>query len=232
MGPAEAIRDLAESPLAAAGLELWDVEVGADFLRILVDRPGGVDLDALSAASATLSPLLDERPDLVPPDTYQLEVSSPGVERTLRIPEHYRRYVGQPVSVKTTQPVAGSRRLHGTLHAVEADGILIALDDAKADAVALAVPYQVIDRAKTVLVWGPTPKTGKPSRKAAPKLAKAGRADVGLADVGVAEVGLADAGSKPAPAAPGEATGPTPTPSPSSAISRSSAPSPSKDATP
>ncbi|MCU4183748.1 ribosome maturation factor RimP [Acidiferrimicrobium sp. IK] len=227
MGPAEAIRDLAESPLAAAGLELWDVEVGADFLRILVDGPGGVDLDALSAASATLSPLLDERPDLVPPDAYQLEVSSPGVERTLRTPEHYRRYVGQPVSVKTTQPVAGSRRLHGTLHAVEADGILIALDDAKADAAALAVPYQVIDRAKTVLVWGPTPKTGKPSRKAAPKPAKAGRADAGLA-----EAGLAGAGSKPASAAPGEATASMPTPSPSSATSRSSAPSPSKDATP
>ena len=115
MGPAEAIRDLAESPLAAAGLELWDVELAAGVVRILVDRPGGVDLDALSAASATLSPLLDERPDLVPVDAYELEVSSPGIERTLRTPSHYRRYIGQAVSVKTTEPVAGSRRLRGTL---------------------------------------------------------------------------------------------------------------------
>lgn len=166
MGPAEAIRDLAEPPLAAAGLELWDVEVAADVVRVLVDRSGGVDLDALSAASAALSPLLDERPDLLPAAAYQLEVSSPGIERTLRTPEHYRRYLGQPVSVKTTEPVAGSRRQRGTLAAVEDGGILLALDDAEAGAPAVALPYPVIARARTVLVWGPAPKLDRrsPSR--------------------------------------------------------------------
>ncbi len=94
MASTESIRELAEPILASAGLELWDVEIIGDVVRIMVERPGGVDLDALSAASAVLSPLLDAHPEATPDSRYQLEVSSPGVERTLRTPEQYRRYVG------------------------------------------------------------------------------------------------------------------------------------------
>jgi ribosome maturation factor RimP len=164
MGPAEAIRDLAEPLLVAAGLELWDVEVTAEVVRILVDRPGGIDLEALSTASASLSPLLDEHPEVVPTDAYQLEVSSPGVERTLRTPEQYRRYLGASVSVKTTRPVAGSRRLHGTLSALDDHGIRVDLDDAPVGAAAVAVPFSLISRTRTVLVWGPAPKAARPAR--------------------------------------------------------------------
>ena len=168
MGPAEAIRDLAESPLAAAGLELWDVEIGPDVVRLLVDRPGGVDLDSLTTASAALSPLLDARPDLVPVATYQLEVSSPGVERPLRTPSQYRRYLGETVAVKTTEPVAGGRRLRGALVAADEECILVALDDKPAGTPAVRVPYSVISRATTVLAWGPAPKPDprRPSRSA------------------------------------------------------------------
>ena len=168
MGPAEAIRDLAEPPLAAAGLELWDVEIAGAVVRVLVDRPGGVDLDALSDASALLSPLLDEHPDAVPAGAYELEVSSPGVERTLRTPEQYRRYLGQLVSVKTTQAVGGSRRIRGTLTAVAADAIVVAPEDGPG--APLDIPLHLVSRARTVLVWGPAPKPGKggqPRRAAA-----------------------------------------------------------------
>ena len=164
MGSAQALRDLIEPPLAAAGLELWDVEVVAGIVRVLVDRPGGVDLDVLSEASSALSPLLDARPDLAPADAYQLEVSSPGIERSLRTPDQYRRYIGETVSVKTTSPVAGSRRIHGTLAAVRDDAIEVSLDGAPAGAEPLTVPLAVISRTRTVLVWGPTPKPGRPAR--------------------------------------------------------------------
>jgi ribosome maturation factor RimP len=178
MGPVETIRDLAEPSLAAAGLELWDVEVAADVVRVLVDRPGGVDLDVLTAASAILSPLFDEHPELLPGDTYQLEVSSPGIERNLRTPDQYRRYVGQTVSIKTSEPVAGSRRLRGVLTAVDGTGLEIALEDAAAGSPAIPVPFTHIQRTRTVLAWGPTPKskpTPKPTRAAAPPYSPSGK---------------------------------------------------------
>ena len=109
----ECIRDLVEPVLASVGLELWDVEITRDVVRIMVERPAasldaggpapsgpdsggrpGVDLDALSDASGALSPVFDTHPDAVPAGRYQLEVSSPGVERTLRTPEQFRRYIG------------------------------------------------------------------------------------------------------------------------------------------
>ena len=55
----------------------------------------------------------DPTPEATPGLSYQLEVSSPGIERTLRTPEQYRRYLGSPVSVKTTEAVRGSRRWTG-----------------------------------------------------------------------------------------------------------------------
>src|ERR1700744_6301678 len=101
MATGKELCEVAAPLLEAAGLDPWDVEISGDALRFLVDRPGGVDMDALTAASHALSPMLDDREDLVPAGRYQLEVSSPGIERTLRRPEQYRQYVGTPISVKT-----------------------------------------------------------------------------------------------------------------------------------
>ncbi len=166
MGPADAIRDLAGPPLVAAGFELWDVEVAADVVRVLVDRPGGVDLEALAEASTALSPLLDEHAELTPGGRYELEVSSPGVERTLRTVDQYRRYLGALVAVKTTEAIGGSRRLRGTLLGVDDEAVTVGLEDAPAGAAPVRVPHAVIQRTRTVLVWGPAPKPGK--RPAAP----------------------------------------------------------------
>ena len=158
----DSIRQLVEPALTSAGLELWDVEMARDVLRIMVDRPGGIDLDALSLASGVLSPLLDEHPEATPVGSYQLEVSSPGAERTLRTPDQYQRYVGTPITVKTAEPVAGSRRHKGTLVAAGDEGIEVQPDDAPGGA-PVELRYDQIDRARTVLVWGPAPR---PSAKA------------------------------------------------------------------
>jgi ribosome maturation factor RimP len=157
MASNDSIRALAEPVLAASGLELWDVERSGDTVRFLVERPGGVDLDALTAASGLLSALLDEHDELVPDRRWNLELSSPGVERALRTPEHYRRCVGSLVSVKTTEVVGGVRRLQGILGAVTEDGVVIAAGPS-AEAEPIALAWEQIDRARTVLVWGPAPK--------------------------------------------------------------------------
>jgi ribosome maturation factor RimP len=152
-----ALHSLVRPLLAAAGLELWDVEVRAEVVRVLVDRPGGVDLDALTTASRVVSALLDAHDELAPRGGYDLEVSSPGLERTLRTPEHYRRCVGAQVSIKTVEPVGGARRLRGTLTAAGDEGCEITLSELPAQPVSLA--YTRIERARTVLDWGPTPET-------------------------------------------------------------------------
>jgi ribosome maturation factor RimP len=172
----EGIRELVEPVLASVGLELWDVEVTRDVLRIMVERPlapdppgpgdqprSGVDLDALSDASQVLSPVLDDHPEAVPAGRYQLEVSSPGIERTLRTPEQFRRYLGSDITVKTSEPVAGARRHRGRLLDVGVTGIDLAPDEAPDDR--LQFRFDQMDRARTVMTW-PSPAERPRSRPA------------------------------------------------------------------
>jgi ribosome maturation factor RimP len=162
MGPAESVRELIEPLVTSAGLECWDVELAAGIVRVLVDRPGGgVDLDALSHLTQVISATLDDV-DVVPGGRYQLEVSSPGVERTLRTPDQYRRFVGSLLSVKTAVAVDGERRFRGVLLAADDDGITLELDNSPR-----RMEYRDIQKAHTVLVWGPTPKPGSPQRRGA-----------------------------------------------------------------
>jgi ribosome maturation factor RimP len=155
---------------------LWDVEITRDAVRVLVDRPGGIDLDALAGVAGTVvSPILDEHPDLTPEGRFDLEVSSPGIERTLRRPEQYGRYIGSLVSVKTGVAVAGSRRHQGTLLSADSEGIVLAPEGARDDQT-LAIGYGDIERARTVLVWGASPKgsptSGSPGSKSKQKAVK------------------------------------------------------------
>ncbi len=189
MGSTDSLAGLARPLLNEAGLELWDIEVGPSVVRILVDRPQGVDLDALSAATRVLSPLLDQRDDLVPGDRYDLEVSSPGIERTLRTAEQYRRYIGSLLTMKTTVAIDGSRRFRATLFAVADDAIDVVVDGSSQP---VTVPLDQIDRARTVLEWGPTPKEARPQPgKAKPGKAKQGKAKPGKAKQGKAKQGKA-----------------------------------------
>jgi ribosome maturation factor RimP len=168
MGSAEGIRELVEPAVAAAGLELWDVEVSRTLVRVLIDRPGGIDLDSLAGvANRVVSPLLDEHPELTPPGRFQLEVSSPGVERTLRTPEQFRRYIGQQITVKTTVPIEGSRRHNGILTSVSEGSI--GLNPGGVAESSIEIPMGDVDRARTVLVWGPSTadSTSRPRKRPA-----------------------------------------------------------------
>jgi ribosome maturation factor RimP len=139
--------------MSAAGLELVDVELRSGVLLVTVDRDGGVDLDALTEANRSASAVLDELDPV--PGRYALEVSSPGVERTLRTPAHFWRAVGETVTVKTRPQVGGDRRLRGRLVAADDDGFELAIEDAEGP---LRLVYGDIDRARTVFEWGAAPR--------------------------------------------------------------------------
>jgi ribosome maturation factor RimP len=157
----ETIAAAIEPVLADMGLELYDIELTtsgrARTLRVLVDREGGVDLDAITAATERVSPVIEAHEKLQGPFT--LEVSSPGLERPLRRPEHFRRALADTVTVKTRDAAGGVRRLHGRLLDAGDDGITIETDDTTE-----RIPYDQITQARTVFEFGPAPKAGKSKR--------------------------------------------------------------------
>lgn len=160
----KAVEDAVMSALAcapAAGIpddvEVVDVELGQGVLRVRLDRPGGIDLDVLTAANRVVSDALDElerdaraagRSSPLPA-RYELEVSSPGVERPLRTPEHFARHVGSLVAVKTRPGTAGARRLKGRLSGAGGEGVVIEVDGEGPRPLA----YAEIERATTVFEW-------------------------------------------------------------------------------
>jgi ribosome maturation factor RimP len=107
---AERARSVLGPVLARDGYEVVDVEWvrggGRWTLRVFIDRPGGVNVDDCQLVSRIIDPILDVE-DFIEP-AYDLEVSSPGVDRPLRTPEHFERYKGQRVHVKAYGPVAGT----------------------------------------------------------------------------------------------------------------------------
>ncbi len=162
MDQATAVRELIESPLSDKGTEVFDVEFTGGRLVVTVDRSGGIDLEALTEATRLISELLDEH-DPIPADRYLLEVSSPGLERSLRTPEHFTRALGETISIKVNPEVEGDRRHQGLLEVADTDGVTVG---------GRRFAYGDIDKARTVFEWGPTPKpTGGSPRQPHPKQA-------------------------------------------------------------
>lgn len=171
MGPTEAVRNLAQPVCTSADVELVDVELGGGVLTVTVDREGGLDLDSIAALTRQISRLLDEADPV--PGRYTLEVSTPGLERKLRTPDHFRRVVGQVVNVRTVAGTEVGRRLRGTLVAVDDDGITVGPDPDTADGPDRTVRHDQVERARTVFEWGPSPKPGaKKSPSSKKKAAK------------------------------------------------------------
>ena len=102
----ERVTALIAPEVTAAGLSLYDLEHAGGVLRVVVDRPGGVDIEAIAAITRAVSRLLDEHDPL--PGHYTLEVSSPGLERRLRVPAHFAGAVGETRQAQA--PRRGRRR--------------------------------------------------------------------------------------------------------------------------
>ena len=103
------------------GLEIWDVEyireAGQWYLRVYLDKEGGIGIADCEAFSKALDPMLDEADPI--PDSYVFEVSSAGAERELKKPEHFERFMGANVEVRLYQPIQGSKAWTGTLTGYE-----------------------------------------------------------------------------------------------------------------
>ena len=114
----DVVANLAAPIVEQAGCKLWDVEyvkeAGEWFLRVYIDREGGVDITHCEAVSRPLSDLLDEANPIQ--NSYTFEVSSAGLDRVLRKPEHYEACKGQLVDVKLYRPMNGRKEYTGTLN--------------------------------------------------------------------------------------------------------------------
>ena len=123
-----------------AGCELWDVEyvreAGSWFLRIYIDKEGGVDILDCEKVSRALSDLLDEADPIE--GSYTLEVSSAGAERPLKRPGDFQRFMGSPVAVKLYKAQGGRKEFAGVLTGYDNGDVTITAGDtamtfAKAD---------------------------------------------------------------------------------------------------
>lgn len=119
----DVVAALAAPIVEQAGCTLWDVEyvkeAGEWFLRVYIDREGGVDISHCEAVSRPLSDLLDEADPIQ--SSYTFEVSSAGLDRVLRKEEHFAACMGQQVDVKLYRPLNGRKEYTGTLNGY-ADG--------------------------------------------------------------------------------------------------------------
>jgi ribosome maturation factor RimP len=157
----ERVRAVVEQPLSEAGFEVVDVERKGPVLAVTVDllvgpsdqvdSAGGIDIEAVTEATRLVNALLDAN-DLLGAQT-TLEVSSPGIERPLRTPEHFRRFVGTEVAVKLRPGAEGERRLSGPLEAADDEGVVVG---------GRRLAYADIDKARTVFVW---PSPGQQPKK-------------------------------------------------------------------
>jgi len=170
------VRSLVEPIIADLKLDLYDLEFRGGTLRVTIDTPagspGGVDLEAIALATRLIGREFDHHDPL--PGHYTLEVTSPGLERTLRTPAHYQREIGKTVAVRLRDTVNVGRRLQGVLVAADEQSATIRLDTPDADGIEeRTVAFSQIDRARTVFVWGPAPKPGAKPAAAKPKKAAA-----------------------------------------------------------
>ena len=126
-----AVWQIAEPIASELGISLWDIRFlkeGADwFLRIILDKEGGVGIDDCEAFSRAIDKPLDELDPIE--QSYCLEVSSPGLERELTRPEHFERFKGSPVKVRLIRPVDGVRDFKGILEECDKNRITLRLEN-------------------------------------------------------------------------------------------------------
>ena len=151
MSALEEVRELAEAVTRRRDLTLWDIEMGGQpgrsIVRVFVAGDDGVDLDTVAEISEEISRGLDLKDPI--PGRYTLEVSSPGLERNLRHPEHFARSVGDKVVIKTHEIVTGnSHRIEATITAAGPTAVTLDVSGEE-----LEVPYDAIKSARTVFEW-------------------------------------------------------------------------------
>ena len=143
----EELTNLLEPTVEGLGYELSDLEakLGGQngLLRLYIDKEDGITLDDCEKVSLAVSALLDVEDPL--PGQYNLEVSSPGSDRTLTKPAHFERFAGETVKVQMRFPIEGRRRFRGTLVSSDDENIVV-----EVDGVAHTLTMATIDSARLV----------------------------------------------------------------------------------
>lgn len=141
------------TPLAVEeGMEIIDIELRREgsregrVLRLYLDKEGGPTLDDLTRVSRQLSDLLDQE-DAVE-GHYTLEVSSPGINRALKKPEHFMRYIGKTVRVRTQEMIEGRRSFRGVLKELRDNNIILLQEG-----VEFHIPFSAVEKANYEHDW-------------------------------------------------------------------------------
>jgi ribosome maturation factor RimP len=138
---------LLEPAIERLGYELADLEVRlggkGGLVRVFIDKPEGIDLDDCETVSRAVSALLDVEDPV--PGNYNLEVSSPGLDRKLTKVEHFQRFEGEIVKVQMRFPIEGRRRFRGTLVSSDDENIVVDVDGESH-----SLPLKAIDTARLV----------------------------------------------------------------------------------
>jgi len=144
---ADELTRLLEPTIEQLGYELADLEVKlggrGGVLRIFIDRPEGIGLDDCEKVSLAVSALLDVEDPL--PGHYNLEVSSPGLDRKLTKTEHFQRFEGEILKVSMRFPIDGRKRFRGTLVSSDDENIVMEVDGKP-----YSLPIATIDTARLV----------------------------------------------------------------------------------
>ncbi len=138
-------------------VEIVDLDYTGGVLKVVIDQPDGLESGVLVEVTKAISRMIDAEDPI--PGRFTLEVSSPGVERPLKTPTHFKRAVGETVAVKTNPDVEGDRRFEGDLVDADDHGITVATEGGDR-----TVRYGEIRSARTTFDWGPTPKQGGPKQ--------------------------------------------------------------------
>ena len=129
----ELVAELAAPAVAEQGCTLWDVEyvreAGQWYLRLYLDKDGGVDILDCAAVSRKVSDLLDQADPIE--GSYTFEVSSAGAERPLKRPSDFERFLGSPVLVKTYKPKDGRKEFAGVLAGYDNGAVLLDMGGAE-----------------------------------------------------------------------------------------------------
>ena len=125
------VREIVKPYADELGLEIWDItfkKEGSEwYLRIFIDKEDGIDIDDCVNLTHAVSKPLDDADPIS--QNYMLEISSPGVERELTRDEHFAKYIGSPVNVRTIRPVDGVRDFGGILKSYENKTLSLELQD-------------------------------------------------------------------------------------------------------
>ena len=120
-----------ERRLQSRGLEIIDIEYKREpvgmVLRFFIDHPDGIDLNRCAEASEIISEALDKSGILK--NSYTLEVSSPGVERRLTKPEHFERFIGSKVTIRTRSARDGRKKFTGVVTGADGNGVSLKIGD-------------------------------------------------------------------------------------------------------